>query len=326
MYLVTGGAGFIGSHIVERLVGRGERVRVLDNLSFATGDNPFGRGGRVEMVSGNLANPSAVRRAMAGVNVVFHEAALTSVAMSLDDPALVNQVNVDGTLNVLIAARDAGVQRVVYASSGLVYGATEVVPQSETVTPCPSSPYAVSKLAGEHYCRVFAEVYGLETICLRYFDVFGPGPGPNDRHPPVISRFIDAALRGKPLEVYGDGLQSRDFTYIDNIVDSNLLAAESSEGVGEVFNIGQNRSITLLDVIDYLRRIVGPEVRWSHTKARPGDVRHSQADISKARRILGYRPHVTFEEGLRKTVEYHRQKLAAGDNGQSPAGDSIIEF
>lgn len=326
MYLVTGGAGFIGSHIVERLVARGERVRVLDNLSFAAGDHLPGRDGRVEMIAGNLANPSAVRRAMAGVNVVFHQAALRSVAMSLDDPALVNQVNVDGTLGVLIAARDAGVRRVVYASSCLVYGATDVVPQTEEITPCPSSPYAVSKLAGEHYCRVFAELYGLETVCLRYFDVFGPRQDPSDPHPPVMARFINAALRGKPLEVSGDGLQSRDFTYIDNIVDANLLAAESSEAVGEVFNIGQNHSITLLDVIDCLRRIVGPEVQWSHTKARPGDVKHSRADISKAQRILGYRPRVSFEEGLRQTVEYQRRKIPAGHNGQSHAGESIIEF
>jgi UDP-glucose 4-epimerase len=263
---------------------------------------------------------------MAGVNVVFHEAALRSVAMSLEEPALVNQVNVDGTLNILIAARDAGVQRVVYASSCLVYGPTEVIPQTEDITPCPSSPYAVSKLAGEHYCRVFAELYGLETVCLRYFDVFGPRQEPSEPHPPVMARFIDAALRQKTLEVNGDGLQSRDFTYVDNIVDANLLAAESSEGVGEVFNIGQNRSITLLDVIDELRRIVGPDVAWSHTKARPGDVKHSRADISKAERILGYRPQVSFEEGLRKTVEYHRRKMAAGRNGQSHAGDTIVEF
>jgi len=326
MYLVTGGAGFIGSHIVERLVANGERVRVLDNASFAAGENLDWREGRVEMVSGNLANPAAVRRAMAGVNVVFHQAALRSVGMSLEDPAVVNQVNVDGTLNVLIAARDAGVQRLVYASSCLVYGATDVVPQTEELTACPTSPYAVSKLAGEHYCRVFAELYGLETLCLRYFDVFGPRQNANERHAPVMARFIDAALRGEPLEVSGNGLQSRDFTYIDNVVDATLLAAESPEGAGEVFNIGQGRSVSLLDLIDLLRRIVGPELRWSHTKARPGDVKHSCADISKAERVLGYRPRVSFEDGLQKTVDSYRRKSAHATNGRSHAAHGIVEF
>ena len=200
------------------------------------------------------------------------------------------------------------------------------MPQSEELTPCPSSPYAVSKLAGEHYCRVFADLYGLETVCLRYFDIFGPRQDPNEPHAPVIARFIDAALRGEALEIHGDGLQARDFTYIDNVVDANLLAAESLEGTGEVFNVGQNRSLTLLDVIDRLRRIVGRELRWSHTKARPGDLKDSRADIAKAGRILGYRPRVSFEDGLRKTVEFYRHKIADAANGRSHAAEGIVEF
>ena len=319
MYLVTGGAGFIGSHIVERLAAMGERVRVLDNLSAGNAEYLAGLSHRVELVTGNLTNSSVLRRATTGVNVVFHQAALRSVAQSVENPSLVNQVNVEGTLNVLLAARDAGVHRVVYASSCLVYGNTETIPQSEDLPLCPSSPYAVSKLAGEHYCKVFAELYGLETVTLRYFDVFGPRQDPGGAHPTVIARFIDAALRGEPLEVHGDGLQTRDFTYIDNIVDANLLAAESAEAAGEIFNIGQNRSVSLLDLIDLLRRMVRSELRWSHVQTRSGDVKHSRADISKASRILGYRPRVSFEEGLQRTIDYLRRRRAcyAGENGRA---------
>jgi UDP-glucose 4-epimerase len=308
MYLVTGGAGFIGSHIVARLAGAGEKVRIFDNFSFGNMDNLHGLTGRVEVISGNLLNPPALRRAMAGVNVVFHQAALRSVPFSVENPALVNQVNIEGTLNVLVAARDAGVRRVVYASSSSVYGNTAVLPKCEDFAPDPASPYAVSKLAGEHYCRVFADLYGLETVSLRYFNVFGPRQDPKSEYSAVIPRFIDAALRAEPFVIHGDGMQSRDFTYIDNVVDANLLAAESPEASGEAFNVGQNRSVTLLDVVDLLRKFIGPELAWSHTKARAGDVKHSLADIAKAERLLGYRPRVTFEEGLERTVENVRTK------------------
>lgn len=328
MYLVTGGAGFIGSHIAARLAATGERVRVLDNQNFGNSENLAGLDGRIEVISGNLTNPSVVRRAMTGVNVVFHQAALRSVGLSVENPGLVNQVNVEGTLNVLVAARDAGVRRVVYASSCLVYGNTETVPQREDLTPCPTSPYAVSKLAGEYYCKVFADLYDLETVTLRYFDVFGPRQEPHVPHAPVMARFIAAALGGEALQVHGDGLQTRDFTYIDNIVDANLLAAESEEAIGEVFNIGQNGSVTLLDVIDLLRRIVGRELRWSHVQGRAGDVRHSRADISKAQRLLGYHPRISFEEGLKRTVDDFRKRPAwtAGANGRSHVGQGIVEF
>jgi len=328
MYLVTGGAGFIGSRIAARLAATGERVRVLDNLSFGSGENLTGFDGRIDVMSGDVTNPSVVRRAMSGINVVFHEAALRSVGLSLENPGLVNRVNVEGTLNVLLAARDAGVRRVVYASSCLVYGNTETVPQREDLTPCPTSPYAVSKLAGEYYCKVFADLYGLETVTLRYFDVFGPRQEPDAPHAAVIARFIAAAVRGEPLQIHGDGLQTRDFTYIDNIVDANLLAAESMEAVGEVFNIGQNGSFTLLDVIDLLRRIVGRQVCWSHAQARAGDVRHSRADISKAKRLLDYHPRISFAEGLKRTVDDFRKRSAAtpGANGRSHPGQGIVEI
>jgi nucleoside-diphosphate-sugar epimerase len=328
MYLVTGGAGFIGSRIAARLAATGERVRVLDNLSFGSAENLAGFDGRIEVISGDLTNPSVVRRAMSGINVVFHEAALRSVGLSVENPGLVNRINVEGTLNVLLAARDAGVRRVVYASSCLVYGNTETVPQREDLTPCPTSPYAVSKLAGEYYCKIFADLYGLETVTLRYFDVFGPRQEPDALHAAVMARFIAAAVRGEPLQVHGDGLQTRDFTYIDNIVDANILAAESMEAVGEVFNIGQNGSVTLLDVIDLLRRIVGREVRWSHAQARAGDVRHSRADISKAKRLLDYHPRISFAEGLKRTVDDFRKRPAAtpGANGRSHPGQGIVEI
>src|SRR5258706_1316069 len=256
MYLVTGGAGFIGSHIVSRLAAMGERVRVLDNFSYGSAKNLGGLERRVETVSGNVVNPAVLRRAMAGVNVVFHQAGIRSVSLSMENPALVNQINVEGTLTVLTAARDAGVRRVVFASSYLVYGNTKTMPQSEAQPPNPTTPYAVSKLAGEYYCKVFAELYGLETVSLRYFDVFGPRQDTNPQYPTVMDRFIGPALAGAPLEIHGDGLQSRDFTYIDNVVDANLLAAENPEAVGEVFNVGQGRSITLLDLIHPLRAVV----------------------------------------------------------------------
>lgn len=312
MYLVTGGAGFIGSHIAARLAALGERVRVLDDFSYGGAESLSGLVRRVETVAGNVTNPAVLGRAMAGVNVVFHQAGIRSVSLSMENPALANQVNVEGTLNVLVAARDTGVRRVVFASSYLVYGNAGALPQSEAETPNPTTPYAVSKLAGEHYCKVFAELYGLETVSLRYFDVFGPTLDPKPQSPTVVDRFIGAALAGEPLEIHGDGLQSRDFTYIDNVVDANLLAAENPDAVGEVFNVGQNRSLTLLDLIDRLRRIVGPEIRWTHREARPGDVRHGCADLAKAERILGYRPRVSFEEGLDRTVKNFRRNHAAG--------------
>jgi nucleoside-diphosphate-sugar epimerase len=305
MDLVTGGAGFIGSHLVEELVRRGERVRVLDDLSTGQLKNLERVLDRIEFVEGDILDDDTVRAAMRGVRRVFHQAALRSVPRSVDDPLTSNRVNVEGTLNVLRAARAADVERVVYASSSSVYGAAEALPLHEGLTPRPVSPYAVSKLAAEHYCQVFTRVYGLPTVGLRYFNVFGPRQDPESLYAAVVPRFIAAALRGDSLEVHGDGRQSRDFTHISNVVAANCLAAERAEAVGEAFNVACGRRHSLLDMI----RILGdelpagtPPLRWHHTPARAGDVRDTQADLTKARQRLGYQVAVGFEAGLRDTV------------------------
>jgi len=316
MYLVTGGAGFIGSHIVERLVSMGKSVRVFDNFSFGSKENLNGIGERVEILSGDLLDLDAVQKAMEGVQVVFHQAALRSVPFSVEHPSLVNRVNVEGTLNVLTAARDAKAGRVVFASSSSVYGEEKKLPSSEQQLPKPISPYAVSKLAGEHYCNAFTKLYGLKTVSLRYFNVFGPRQDPNSEYAAVIPRFILCALRGEPFQVHGDGLQSRDFTYIDNVVDANLLAASTRQGIGGVFNVGQNRAYTLLDLIDLLRSVLKTELRGFHTDARSGDVRHTLADLSQSRRCLDYQPRISFEEGIVKTVKYFSRQMEV-EVGQS---------
>jgi UDP-glucose 4-epimerase len=309
MYLVTGGAGFIGSHIVEKLAAQGKRIRVLDNFSFGKKENLSVANGQAEIVAGDLLDPAAVRQSMEGVSVVFHEAALHSVPFSVENPSVVNRVNVEGTLNVLIAARDAGVKRVVFASSSSVYGNAKAMPKSEQQCPKPISPYAISKLAGEHYCQAFTQLYGLETVCLRYFNVFGPKQDPASEYAAVIPRFIQWALEGKSLEVHGDGLQSRDFTYIENVVEANLLAAESPHVVGGVYNVGQSRSYSLLDLIDLLRSMLQVDLQWDHTEARPGDVRYTLADISRAAQDMAFRPRVSFEEGIARTVAYFAQRM-----------------
>jgi UDP-glucose 4-epimerase len=318
MYLVTGGAGFIGSHIVQRIVAMGERVRVFDNFSSGKRENLRGLENKVEVIFGDLLDQGVVRKAMDGVEVVFHQAALRSVPFSVENPALVNRVNVEGTVNVLIAARDARVRRVVYASSSSIYGDSLELPKTEHSLPRPISPYAVSKLAGEYYCRVFSQLYGLETLSLRYFNVYGPSQDPTSQYAAVIPRFIYWSIRGEPLEVHGDGLQSRDFTYIDNVVTANLLAAQCRDGIGEAFNVGQGSAHTLLDLANLLQDIFGMELRLLHTRGRPGDVRHTLADISKAERCLDYKPHVSFEEGIVRTARYFtdekRQTLNASLN------------
>jgi UDP-glucose 4-epimerase len=304
MYLVTGGAGFIGSHIVQKIVTMGERVRVFDNFSSGKRENLHGLENKIEVIFGDLLDEGVVRKAMDGVEVVFHQAALRSVPFSVENPAAVNRVNVEGTVNILIAARDARVRRVVYASSSSVYGDSLELPKSEQSLPRPISPYAVSKLAGEYYCRVFSQLYGLETVSLRYFNVYGPRQDPTSQYAAVIPRFIHWSLRGEPLEVHGDGLQSRDFTYIDNVVTANMLAAQCSDGIGEAFNVGQGSAHNLLDLANLLQDIFGMELRLLHTSSRPGDVRHTLADISKAKRCLGYKPHISFEEGIVRTARY----------------------
>jgi len=304
MYLITGGAGFIGSNIAEALVNQGERVRVFDNFSTGSHQNLAGFRDRVEIAEGDLRDYDAVRRAMDGVLYVSHQAALRSVERSVDDPLASDEVNVHGTLHVLMAAREAKtVRRVVYASSSSVYGDNPALPKMEDQTPLPVSPYAVSKLAAEHYCRVFTRLYQLETVSLRYFNVFGPRQDPASRYAAVIPLFMQAALEGRPLEVHGDGEQSRDFSYIDNVVQANLLSCTTPGVGGEVFNIACNERHSLLDLVGVIERLVGRPLERQHSGPRRGDVRHTLAAIDKAKRMLGYSPTVGWEDGLRRTFE-----------------------
>jgi UDP-glucose 4-epimerase len=306
MYLVTGGAGFIGSHLTERLWRDGQRVRVLDNFSTGKREHlAFAEGGdRLDVVKGDITDLAQMTEVARGAGVIFHQAAMRSVPRSIDDPVGANQQNVTGTLNVLIAAQRARVRRVVYASSSSVYGDRPDLPKREDQAPAPVSPYAVSKLAGEHYSAVWSRLYGVETVALRYFNVFGPRQDPASQYAAVIPAFIQAALAGQPLEVHGDGTQSRDFTYIDNVVEANLLAAHAPEAAGEVFNVGCGSRMSLLEIIRFLETILGRPLGRRHTARRVGDVDHTQADIGKAKRLLGYSPLVEFETGLRRTVEF----------------------
>ena len=308
-YLITGGAGFIGSHIAERLVRGGHRVRVLDDFSSGKEANLESFHGGVETVRGDIRDAALVNEAAKGVDIVFHEAALGSVPRSVADPLSTHEVNITGTLNVLLAARDAGVKRVVYASSSSVYGETPILPKHEQMTPQPLSPYALSKLVGEHYAEVFKQVYGFEVVALRYFNIFGPRQDLESQYAAVIPRFITALLTGKSPVVYGDGLQSRDFTYVDNVVDANLLASEADGAAGQAFNIACGGRYTLLELLAKLREMIGSEIEATHEPNRPGDVRDSQASIEAAEQVLGYRVSVGFEEGLRQTVEWYRKQI-----------------
>ncbi|MGE3272053.1 MAG: SDR family oxidoreductase [Chloroflexota bacterium] len=309
-FLVTGGAGFIGSSLARAVVERGNEVRVLDN--FLTGsDENLADLPDVEVVRGDIRDLDGLRVAMKGVERVLHQAAVPSVARSLKDPLLSNEANITGTLNVLLAARDAGVPRVVFASSSSVYGDTPTLPKVETMTPSPLSPYAVTKLTGEHYLKVFHRLYGLETVALRYFNVFGPRQDPTSDYAAVIPLFINKIARGEVPHIHGDGTQSRDFTYIDNVVQANLRAAEAPGVGGEVFNVACGQRYTLLDLVAALNTILGTNVHPTFGPDRPGDVKHSLADISKARQMLGYEPSATFEEGLERTVAWGRAQVAS---------------
>ena len=304
-FLVTGGAGFIGSNLARALVARGDVVRVYD--TFLTGrrenlaDLPD-----VEVIHGDVRNLDGLRAAMKGVDRVLHQAAVPSVARSLNDPLATNEANVGGTLNVLVAARDAGVKRVVCASSSSVYGDTPTLPKVETMTPSPLSPYAVSKLSGEYYCSVFTRLFGVEAVSLRYFNVFGPFQDPSSDYAAVIPKFIALMARGERPLIHGDGTQSRDFTFIDNVVQANLKAAEAPNVGGEAFNVACGARYTLLDLVQALNRILRTSIEPRFGDPRPGDVQHSLADVDKARRLLGYEPTVTFEEGLERTVAWLR--------------------
>jgi len=303
-YLVTGGAGFIGSHLVAELVARGERVRVLDNFATGHRENLAAWRDRIELVEGDLREYQAVLAAAQGMDCVLHQGALPSVQRSVDDPLTSHQVNVDGTVHVLEAARQAGVRRVVYASSSSVYGDKPTLPKEEGMTPAPKSPYAVSKLAGEYYVQTYHQVFGLEAVALRYFNVFGPRQDPKSHYAGVMPRFVTALLAGETPVIFGDGLQSRDFTYVANVVSANLLAATAPEAPGKVMNIACGERRSLLEVLAVLGRIMGRPVAPEFREERRGDVKHSLADISRARRYLGYAPQVSFEEGMRETVAW----------------------
>ena len=314
--LVTGGSGFIGSHLVEGLLQRGAAVRVLDNLTTGHRANLArvlsGREGqgKFTFIEGDITDRATVREAVKGVDYVLHQAALPSVQRSVEEPVISNLVNVEGTLNVLVAARDLGVKRVVYASSSSVYGDSPQLPKVEHMATNPFSPYAVSKLAAEAYCRAFTRVYSLETVSLRYFNVFGPRQDPNSLYAAVLPRFIEALLTKRAPVIYGDGTQSRDFTYIENVVQANLLALDAAGVGGETFNIACGESVNLKVVLQLLAEFSGQLVEPEYQAPRAGDVKHSLADISKAARMLGYRPVIPFREGLKQTFEFYRQRRA----------------
>ncbi len=304
--LVTGGAGFIGSHLVEALVEKGHRVRVIDNLSSGRLANLRAVRAHAELLKGDCADPRAAARAVKGVEVVFHEAAIPSVARSVLDPASSHRGNGTATVTMLVAARDAGVRRFVYAGSSSVYGDSAELPKRESMAPLPLSPYAVGKLMGEHYLQVFASLYGMETLTLRYFNVFGPRQDASSPYSGVISLFITALLAGKTPVIYGNGEQSRDFTYVANVVAGNLKALEVKKPRGEVVNVATGRRITLNELLAALARATDRPAKARHRKPRAGDVRHSLADIDLARRLLKYEPGFDLEEGLLRTVDWYR--------------------
>ena len=304
--LVTGGAGFIGSNLTKALLARGHIVRILDNFSTGKRENLGPYQERVELIEGDLRSYHIVHEAVRDIEVVFHQGALPSVPRSINDPITTNQVNVEGTLNILDAAKDAGVRRVIYASSSSIYGENPTLPKQEDMTPLPISPYAVAKLAGEKYCQAFTRSYGLETVGLRYFNVFGAGQDPKSQYAAVIPLFITAFLDGGRIQIHGDGEQSRDFTYIDNVVQANMKAAVAEGASGEVFNVACGERTSLNQILDDLRKVTEVDVDLEYGPDRPGDVKHSLADISKARDILDYNPAVSAQEGLRRSVTWYR--------------------
>lgn len=310
MYLVTGGAGFIGSHLAEKLVNLGERVRLLDNFLTGKKENIASFLDRVELIEGDIRDFDVCRLACKDVDYVLHQAALPSVGRSVEDPATSNEINVTGTLNLLRAACKAGVKRFVFASSSSVYGDDDSLPKKEGREGRPLSPYALSKLTGEHYCRLFFQLYGLSTVCLRYFNIFGPRQDPYSPYAAVIPSFIFRLLRGERVIIFGDGEQSRDFTYVANVVEANLLATQAENKVsGEVFNIAGGQEITVNALAAEISRLLGAENEPIYAEPRPGDIRHSLADISRARQVLGYEPHYGFREGLRETVRWFRERM-----------------
>lgn len=315
LYLVTGGGGFIGSHIVNELVRTGETVRVLDDFSTGRMENLTAIRDRIECCRDDIRNLDRIGAHFAGVDYVIHLAALPSVARSVADPLSSNSVNIGGTLNVLLAARSSGVKRVIFSASSSAYGDSPVLPRVESHEPRPLSPYALTKLAGEYYCQIFTRIYGLETVALRYFNIFGPRQNPDSPYAGVLSVFMAAYLRGKTPTIFGDGEQSRDFTYVANVVNATLRACTAPGAAGKVINVGVGERYTLNQTITLLNEIFGRRVAPCYDAPRDGDVRHSQADISLARQVLGYEPRFRFEQGLRETVEWYRSMLAKPDDG-----------
>jgi UDP-glucose 4-epimerase len=305
-FVVTGGAGFIGSHLAERLLNDGHAVRIVDNLSTGKRSNLDRLKGDLQFHEVSITDLDALRPIFAGVDTVFHQAALPSVPRSIDDPLTTHDYDLTGTLKVLIAARDAGVRRVIYAASSSAYGDIEGDYKVEDMQPRPLSPYGVAKLGSEYYCQAFHNVYGLETVCLRYFNVFGPQQDPTSQYAAVIPLFITSILDGKAPTIHGDGLQSRDFTYIDNVVHGNLLAARAPKAAGQVMNLATGGSVTLLELVDKINRILGTSVVPNHIESRTGDIKHSRASIDKARALLDYEPIVDFDTGLARTVEWYK--------------------
>ncbi len=308
-FLVTGGAGFIGSNICKKLVSDGCFVRIVDNLSTGKKSNLNDFIHKIEFIEADMGDEEVARTAMKDIDVVVHQGALPSVPRSVDDPAATHKHCVDATFTLLLAARDEGIKRFVYASSSSVYGDTPTLPKVETMLPQPLSPYAVGKLVGEYYCSVFYKVYGLETVSLRYFNVFGPHQDPTSQYAAAIPAFVTAILKDNPPTVFGDGLQSRDFTYIDNVVEANLLAARTEHTAGDVINIACAEAVTVNETIEIINDTVGKNIEPVYSDPRPGDVKHSLADISAAERLIGFRPKVPFKQGLQLAIDWYRGNL-----------------
>ena len=304
-FLVTGGAGFIGSNICKKLVSQNCFVRVVDNLLTGRKSNLDGIIDKIEYIEADMGDKQVASAAMKDIDVVFHEGALPSVPRSVDDPAASHQHCVDATFTLLLAARDAGIKRFVYAASSSAYGDTPTLPKVETMRPAPLSPYAVGKLVGEYYCSVFSNVYGLETIALRYFNVFGPQQDPKSQYAAAIPAFVTSILKDQPPTIYGDGEQSRDFTYIDNVVEANLLAARAPKTNGEVINIACGQVITVNQIIEMINKSLGKNVKPNYVAERPGDIKHSLADITAATKLINFKPVISFEDGLQKAIEWY---------------------
>jgi len=308
-FLVTGGAGFIGSNICRKLVSQGCFVRVIDNLLTGKKSNLAGIIDQIEFIEADMGDEKIARPAMKDIDVVLHQGALPSVPRSVDDPATTHRHCLDATFTLLLAARDAGVKRFVYASSSSAYGDTPTLPKVETMPPRPLSPYAVGKLTGEYYCSVFYEVFGLETISLRYFNVFGPHQDPTSQYAAAIPAFVTAILKDKPPTVFGDGRQTRDFTYVDNVVEANLLAARAKQTKGEVLNIACGKAVTVNETIAIINELLGKNIEPIYTDPRPGDIKHSLADVTLAGKLLGFKLTIPFKQGLQKAIDWYRENL-----------------